>query len=148
MHRTTPLFILLILAVLPARAQDTSDNDGVRLAVLDYVEGVYEVAPERIARSVSRDLVKFGHWRSAPDQEFSPAPMNYDELHSLASRWNVDNRVGDPMSLPKEVEVLDVLDKIAVAKLTAQWGVDYFQLEKMDGRWMIRHVLWQSPPVK
>ena len=47
---------------------------------------------------------------------------------------------------PKELKVLDVLDKTATAKLTAQWGVDYFQLEKSDDKWMIRHVLWQSHP--
>ena len=41
---------------------------------------------------------------------------------------------------------MDVLDKTAVAKLTAFWGIDYFQLEKNDGIWQIRHVIWQSHP--
>jgi hypothetical protein len=39
-----------------------------------------------------------------------------------------------------------VLDQTASAKLTASWGIDYLLLAKYDGRWMITHVLWQTPP--
>ena len=39
-------------------------------------------------------------------------------------------------------------DKIANAKVTAKWGIDYFQLVKEDGRWKIHHVLWQTHPPK
>jgi hypothetical protein len=45
----------------------------------------------------------------------------------------------------KEVVVLDVLDKTASAKLVADWGVDYMHLAKVDGRWMIKNILWQGP---
>jgi hypothetical protein len=48
---------------------------------------------------------------------------------------------------PREIAILDVLDKTAVAKLTAQWGVDHFQLAKIDGKWMIKHILWQAHPI-
>lgn len=37
-------------------------------------------------------------------------------------------------------------NQTASAKLTAWWGTDYLLLAKYDGRWMIRQVLWQSPP--
>lgn len=135
---------LLLLVFSPAVVQAQTDTDGVRAAVLDYVEGIYDVEPERIDRSVSTDLVKFGWFMM--EGEYRPAPMSFQQLRSLASRWNANNRQGIDASTPKEIVVLDVLDKTAVAKLTAQWGIDYFQLEKIDGRWMIRHVLWQSHP--
>lgn len=115
-------------------------------AVLDYVEGIYDVEPERIARSVSKDLVKYGYWRQSADAAYRGMPMNYDQLYALAGSWNVDNRQGINDKSPKEIKVLDVLDKTATAKLTASWGIDYFQLEKIEGKWMIRHVLWQSHP--
>jgi len=35
---------------------------------------------------------------------------------------------------------------MAAAKVTAWWGTDYLLLGKFDGRWMIRDVLWESPP--
>jgi len=37
-----------------------------------------------------------------------------------------------------------MLDQTAVVKLTADWGVDYMQFGKYDGRWLLVNVLWQS----
>ena len=51
-----------------------------------------------------------------------------------------------PATAPKKVEIFDILDQTASAKLTAWWGTDYLLLAKYDGRWMIPMVLWQSPP--
>ena len=134
-----------MLLMLPAEAEAQSDADrkGVEEAVLDYVEGVYLVDPARIERSVSPNLTKLGYWRQDNSSEYREAPMTYQQLYDLAARWNADGQV-DPETAPKEIVVLDVLDKTASAKLTAAWGVDYFQLAKIDGKWMIINVLWQS----
>jgi hypothetical protein len=51
-----------------------------------------------------------------------------------------------PANAPKDIVLLDVQDQTAAAKLTAYWGTDYFLLAKYDGRWMIRHVMWQTLP--
>ncbi|MGH7520920.1 MAG: hypothetical protein ACREMI_06550 [Gemmatimonadales bacterium] len=34
----------------------------------------------------------------------------------------------------------------ATAKVVAWWEIDYPQLAKYDGKWMIVNVMWQSPP--
>ncbi|WP_405282480.1 nuclear transport factor 2 family protein [Gaopeijia maritima] len=128
----------------PAEAAWTSaDEEAVREAVLDYVEGVYEVAPERIDRSVHPSLHKLGFLRR-PDGSWGTAPMDFEQLRALAGQWNADGHVGDDGR--KEVTVLDVLDQTASAKLVAEWGVDYFHLARVDGRWQILNVLWQTPP--
>ena len=44
------------------------------------------------------------------------------------------------------MQVLDVLDVTASAKLTAKWGVDSMHLAKYGEQWKIVQVLWQSPP--
>ena len=139
------LCTLLLVTTTSARQTD-DDTEGVRLAVLDYLEGLYNVEPDRIERSVSPDLVKFGWWRGNPDADYRSAPMSFEQLRSLAGSWNTDNRQNISSDSPREIVILDVLDKTAAAKLTAVWGIDYFQLEKVDGKWMIRHVLWQSHP--
>lgn len=136
----------LALCVPVAQAQSADDHEGVRAAVVDYLEGLYSADPDRIERSVSPDMVKFGYWRQTAEDEYSPSPMSYEQLYRLAGSWNADNRQGIDEDTPRAIEVLDVLDKTAAAKLTAAWGIDYFQLEKIEGRWMIRHVLWQSHP--
>jgi len=144
MKRLLP-FLLLFAFSSSSWAQ--SDEDGVHSAVADYLEGLYQAEPDRIERSVSKDLVKYGHWRPSADRDYRSSPMNYDQLYSLASGWNTDNKQGIDERSPREIVVFDVLDKTASAKLTAHWGIDYFQLEKIDGKWMIRHVIWQSHPV-
>lgn len=47
---------------------------------------------------------------------------------------------------PKEVQVIEVLDQVANMSVTAWWGVDYLLMASRVGRWMISHVLGQSPP--
>jgi hypothetical protein len=119
------------------------DRAGVEAAVLDYVEGVYDADPDRIRRSVHPDLAKFGFARRSTNDDYRIIPMTFDQLVELAGEYNADG-TKVPAGAPKTIEILDVLDQTAAAKLTASWGVDYFHLAKYDGRWQIVQVLWQS----
>ncbi|MDX2151285.1 MAG: nuclear transport factor 2 family protein [Bryobacteraceae bacterium] len=138
--------LILPLLILPVCAADPSaDREGVRQAVLDYVEGVYNVQPERIERSVHPELAKRGFWRPDVAKPYQANQMTYERLVNLAGAWNKDKK--KPVEkFPKEIVVLDVLDQTAAAKLTAEWGIDYFHLAKYDGKWKIINVLWQSHP--
>jgi hypothetical protein len=147
--RHIPLLAAALLGVAPLAAQGQNDHRGVRDAVLDYVEGVYDLKPARIARSVHPTLVKQGMVRRGESEPYGgPVLMNFQQLHDLAATWNKDNANADPATAPKVVEVLDVQDATAVAKLTAAWGTDYFLLAKLGEKWMIMQVLWQTPPSK
>lgn len=141
------LSLALCMLFFPAlsQAQGKSDKAGVKMAVLDYVEGIYEVEPERIERSVSQDLAKVGYWRAEDKTTYQESPMSYQQLVDLAGKWNASGRV-DADKARKDIEILDLMDQIAIVKLSAQWGVDYLNLAKVDGRWMIMNVLWQSYP--
>ena len=70
--------------------------------------------------------------------------MTFEQLMHVAATYNREGRV--PTDAPKVVEVVDVLDRTATAKLTAAWGIDYLHLARYDGVWKIVNVLWQSPP--
>ena len=66
---------------------------------------------------------------------------------SIARRdahWNADGKQGD--DLEYEIELFEVADQTAAAKLSAKWGIDYMHLAKFDGEWKIMHVMWQSHP--
>lgn len=135
---------VLLMWSEPGAADPASvDEEGVRAAVLDYVEGVYEVAPERIERSVHPSLRKIG-WVRRADDTWGTAPMTFEQLRELAGSWNADGHLA--ADAPKEITVLDVLDQTATAKLVADWGVDYFHLARIDDRWQIVNVIWQTPP--
>lgn len=130
---------------LTAVAQNKADKEGVKMAALDYVEGLYLVEPERIERSVSKDLAKIGYWKRDANSAYRESPMTYEQLYALAGEWNKNGNV-DPKTAPKKIEVLDLLDQTAVVKLSADWGIDYLNMAKKDGRWTIVNILWQSYP--
>ena len=127
-----------------AFAQTDADREAVRQAALDYVEGIYEVSPQRIERSVHPDLVKRGFYIKKGETVYSPSPMNFTELVNLSKTYNKSGKL--PKTAPKEVVIFDVLDQTASVKLTAVWGIDYMHLAKYDGKWMIVNILWQSLP--
>lgn len=122
------------------------DYKSVKAVILDYVEGLYLVDSTRIEKSVDPSLRKIGYWFNSKEKSWtSGSNMTYNQLVSLAARWNKNGeRVNE--NTPKEIEIYDVNTKTASAKLTAVWGVDYFHLAKMNGQWKIMNVIWQSIP--
>jgi hypothetical protein len=142
MRMTIALLLAMTLVTLPAAAQTPADREAVRQAALDYVEGIYTVDPARIERSVHQDLAKRGFWRKPQDKAYGPQlTMTYEQLVNLARTWNKEGKQDTSI---KKVDVLDVLDQTAVAKVTASWGIDYMHLAKYDGRWKIINIVWQS----
>ena len=136
----------LVVTIAPAalsRTQAAQDRDAVRQAALDYVEGIYAVQPDRIQRSVHTALVKRGFYKKDAATPYVEMPMTFDQLLNLSRTWNPEGKRDTSV---KQVEVLDVLDQTAAAKVTASWGVDYMLLGKFDGAWKIMQIVWQSPP--
>jgi len=140
-------FVLAALTLAPAAPlpqTTSSDKDAVHQAALDYVDGLYLADPARIERSVHAGLTKHGFYRAAAGAPYGPmGTMTYAQLVALAGTWNKDGKRDLTI---KKVEVLDVMDQTAVAKVSANWGVDHMQLAKFDGRWKIVNILWQSHP--
>ena len=137
--------LTLGLSSTGSAAANKADDEAVRQAVLDYVEGVYNVDPSRIERSVHPKLAKIGFYRSAADPTYRAGNgMTYDGLIEVAKTWNKSGKLRK--DAPKEITLFEVLDQVATAKLVAEWGIDYFHLAKFDGKWLIVNVIWQSPP--
>ena len=133
---------------LQAKQQMDEAYGGVKQAILDYVEGIYEVDSTRIERSVHPEMRKRGYWYHAEEGTYRDnLDMTYDQLVHLAAVWNKSGKRADADS-PKKIEIYDINDRTASAKLTAEWGIDYFHLAMLDGKWQIMNVLWQSIPEK
>lgn len=145
MHMFLPALAVsvAIVASTPA-SQSPADKAAVHQAALDYLEGIYLVDPSRIERSVHPDLTKRGFWREPSKPAYEPqSTMTFAQLMTLAASWN---KAGTRDTSIKKVEVLDVMDQTAVAKVTASWGIDHMQLAKYDGRWKIINIVWQAHP--
>ena len=134
---------LALMAPGQAMAQSDEDRAGVERAAMDYLEGFYEGSTEKLRRGVHPEVLKFGFYMQ--DGEYQRSPMSFDEMLAFATRVKERENFPDA-SAPKRVELLDVLDQTAVAKVYAWWGTDYLNMAKYDGEWKIVQVLWQSPP--
>ncbi|HZH32394.1 MAG TPA: nuclear transport factor 2 family protein [Pyrinomonadaceae bacterium] len=137
--------VLLPASVVAQQPGADAEREAVRQAVLDYVEGIYEVNPARIERSVHPELVKRGFFVKKGETAYSFDSMTFQQLVALAGTYNKNGRVAK--DAPKEVVVFDVSDQTASAKLTAVWGIDYIHLARYEGKWKFINVLWQTPPV-
>jgi hypothetical protein len=144
--RCLALSLLLTAAPIVASAQD-ADREGVRRAVLDYVEGFYEGDSTKHLRSIRPEVFKYGFYIPRDSTKYAGQQMTWAGFFNYTRNVRTQNRPAPPNS-PKQIEIYDVLDQTASAKLTAYWGVDYLLLAKYDGKWMITHVLWQTPPRK
>lgn len=144
--------LLLLPAALQAQTNDAvpgvgtaEDRAAVIAAANDYIEGFYQGDTTRLIRSVAKDVHKYGYSRR-PDG-YVGMQMPYPAFLSFAEGVR-NGRNTPPAGAPKEVQLFEVQDQTANVKVTAWWGIDYLLLAKRDGKWMITHVIWQSPPPK
>jgi hypothetical protein len=137
--RVFPLSGILLLTPFHAEAQP--DSAGVRQAALDYIEGFYQGDSTRHMRSIHPSVYKYGFARSG--SSYQGMQMTWPEFHTFTRNVRTRNQPANSLAI-KQVQLLDVLDQTAAAKVTAYWGTDYLLMGRIDGRWMITHVIWQS----
>ncbi len=126
-----------------APAQDTKQQ--IERACLDYIEGFYEGDTMKLARALKPSLYKFGYWKNKQTGNYDPdGQMTYRQAMDYAKKV-FDKKSFPKADAPKKVELLDVMNTIAAAKVTAWWGIDYILLAKQDGAWRIEQVLWEGP---
>lgn len=135
------LFTVVFLIWATASFAQTND---VRAAVLDYVEGFYEGDTVKLKRSVSANLYKYGYWRDAKSGKYGGEQMTFRQAVDYTKGVMAKKKFAKA-DAPKNITILDTEEQVAVAKLTAWWGIDYLLLAKHDGKWMIEQVLWQGP---
>jgi len=130
---------------ISAQQATAADREAVRRAALDYLEGFYEGDSAKIVRSVRPNVRKVGYYTSRGSTTYETEEMSYAEMIGYANNFKKGGRT-TPATAPREVTVGEINDQTATAKVVAWWGIDYLQLAKYNGKWMIVNVMWQSPP--
>ena len=141
-------YIAIACLLISTACLAQTDKDAVAGAVTDYVDAFYFGDSMKLHRSIARDVVKYGWYRPKDSTTYAGEPMSFQEMVNYVASVKKRNNPSAAEKFVKKVEVLDVQDQTAAAKLTAWWGTDYLLLAKVNGKWMITHVLWQSPPKK
>ena len=142
------LFLLIVMSITLklSMAQDTRQK--VERACLHYIEGFYEGDSTKLIRSLKPSLYKFGYWKNKTTGVYEPdGSMSYRQALDYAKNVLVKKNFAKPDS-PKKVEILDIGNSIASAKVSAWWGIDYILLAKQGDQWMIEQVLWEGPPAQ
>jgi hypothetical protein len=141
MHASRP-FLLLALASAPIlSAQSPGDSAGIRQAALDYIEGWYTVDSARMARALHPELVK-------RIQNVDRAGRSWIQNQGASQLIRATANGGGPETPEKdrrtEVKILDIFQNVASARIDAGPWIDYLQLVKWQGRWVILNVLWEN----
>ncbi|HYF32335.1 MAG TPA: nuclear transport factor 2 family protein [Chitinophagaceae bacterium] len=139
-------YITIACMIVSLAGVAQSDKDAVSSAVMDYVDAFYYGDSMKLHRSISPQVVKYGYYRPKDSTGYAGEPMSFQAMINYVAAVKKRNNPSAADKFVKKVEVLDVQDQTAAAKLTAWWGTDYLLLAKQGGKWMITHVLWQSPP--
>ncbi len=142
------VYLSIILAVVfmnLTTAQQTTDSQLVEKACMDYLDAFYQGDVSKIIKSIKPTLHKYGYWKDKGASTYNGYKyMTFEQAKEYAK--NVAEKKNFPAAdAPKKVEVLDIMNHIAIAKVTAWWGTDYIMLSKSGDKYMIEQVLWEGP---
>jgi len=145
MKQLSIIVFLSLLFTTSSFSQSEADKAEVTKACMNYLEGFYEGDTSKIIACLKPTLHKYGFWKSKKTGKYEGANyMTFEEAKTYAT--NVLKKKQFPKtSAPKKVVVLDVMNHIAVAKITAWWGEDYLLLSRVGDKWMIEQALWEGP---
>ncbi|HEX6973124.1 MAG TPA: nuclear transport factor 2 family protein, partial [Vicinamibacterales bacterium] len=136
------LFVILCTTPFVPQTPDVdADRAAIRQAVLDYAEGYYDHAPDRMERAISPLLTKRALMVRPGIPPFL-TQMN-SEMLIEATKGNAPRPAAADRKLV--AEVLDVNGDIASARVFSVQFDDYIHLVKRDGRWKLVSVLWHPP---
>jgi hypothetical protein len=143
--RTVLAALVLALASLTRlNAQAAADSAGIRAAALDYIEGWYAGDADRMQRALHPELAKRivnvdpRNGRSSLGQQGAMTLVN-----NTRSGGGKDTPVAEQR---KDVRILDIFGNAATVRVDASSWVDYLQVAKWNGRWVIVNVLWELRP--
>ncbi len=165
-HKISALSILLLVLVwsvigYDAGAQQAAQSPGatntvtetandqsaaIRQAALDYIEGYYEGSAERMERALHPELAK-----RIVHTDAKSGRSRLDQMGAMTLVQITRGRSSKPTpkdQQQKDVTILDVFGNAASVKIVASDWIDYLQLAKFNGRWVIVNVLWELKPEK
>ncbi len=124
------------------QAQATAaDSTAIVATALDYLEGWYEGNADRMDRALHPDLAKRVVMNTA-DGKTELQHMGEQDLVGMTRRRGERDKV----DLRDRIRILDVFGKAAVVRADADGWVDFLQIARIEGEWVIVNVLWELHP--
>ena len=134
--------LIACLFSLNVTAAKLDDKAAIKEAAKKYLISQHMAKEQPMAESLHPELKKRTYWQRADGTEFV-METDYQTMLRVAKTYNTS---GDkfPPNPRIEIDVLDIDQKVASVKLTADDWIDYMHLLKTEqGEWKIINVLWQ-----
>ncbi len=126
-------------------SQGDSDESQIETTLNNYLDAFYKGDTTKLKSAIKPRLNKFGYWKNKDSGNYEyKEHMSYEKAMDFVQKMKDEGRTRDENEI-RTVEVLDIGNHIASAKITAAWGIDYVSLSKDDGKWMIEQVIWEGP---
>jgi putative lumazine-binding protein len=146
MRKSNTLAFALVISTAPitaAACQSSADSAGIRQTALDYIQAWYAGDAPRMERALHPELAK----RIVR----SDTSGNYRLDQQSAMTLVLNTRFGGGKDTPAtdrrdDVRILDIYRNAASVRIDASYWVDYLQIAKWRGRWVIVNVLWELKP--
>jgi len=136
------MLTLSLLFSCAVTAETSIDDQKVKRAVLDYIESQHQVAPELMKRGLDKKLAKRTYWEAKDGSEII-METDFDTMVWVAKNYNKEGNKF-PSSPKMDIKILDIDNRVASVKLTADDWIDYMHLYKNENNeWKIINVLWQ-----
>jgi len=158
LRRSVVALTILTLATVTARGQSTAtpqgaagervataaDSNGIRDAAMDYIQGWYEGNAVRMERALHPELAKH---IVRTDPKTGHSAFSSMSALTLINGVKAGGGTNTPATHRRtDYRLLDIYENAAVARVDAGDWVDYLQLAKWNGRWVIVNVLWELRP--
>lgn len=138
---TAPAAAVALLALLPTgplAAQTSADSAAIKATALDYIDGYYTGDAARMERALHPDLAK----RIVTTDAQGHSRLGQMSAMGLVLGTRAGGGKDDP-NKREDVKILDIFQNAAAVRIDAGTWVDYLQVAKWNGRWVIVNVLWE-----
>lgn len=134
---------LMLMPLSALLSQSRSDSAAIRQTALDYIQGWYNGDAARMERAVHPELAK----RIVRTDSLGNIRIDQQSAMTLV----LGTRNGYGKTTPQadrrdDVRILDIYRNAAAVRIDASYWIDYLQLARWRGRWVIVNVLWELTP--
>jgi len=143
MHRTYLLCLALLASgAARAHAQSAADSAGIRATAHHYIDGWYEGDAARMERALHTHLAKRLVYQ---DDQGRSRLVDLTALELVQSTRRGVGKI-PPAERRDSVTILDIFGNAAIARVDATTWVDFLELIKWNGQWVIVNVVWENRP--
>jgi hypothetical protein len=148
MNRSLFFIIVLVLSglglVAQSQSRDGNELQSVIQTALDYADGFYSGAPERMERAISPDI---NIVYPATLQNTGKTALIYSTYSGLIEMTRAKTGFLEESSRNISTEALEINENIACVVVKSKGFNDYLTMVKTEERWKIVNVLWTVPKV-